>query len=74
MSDYNARVLALEKFGMQAAGRLAETHKELFLSIPVKDAFEKIVALTRMRDEIEPPNSEQEAYKNPREFTCRDAI
>jgi hypothetical protein len=63
MSDYNARVLALEKFGMQAAGRLAETHKELFLSIPVKDAFEKIVALTRMRDAIEPPKSEQEAYK-----------
>jgi hypothetical protein len=63
MSDYNTRVASLEKFGMQAADRLAETHKELFLSIPVKDAFEKIVALTRMRDDIEPPKSEQEAYK-----------
>jgi hypothetical protein len=62
MSDYNTRVAALEKYGMRAADRLAEAHKELFLSIPVKDAFEKIVALTRMRDTIEPPQNEQEAY------------
>jgi hypothetical protein len=62
MSDFNLRVQAFAKHGMNACDRLAENHKELFLSISVRDAFEKIVALTRMRDTIEPPRSEQEAY------------
>jgi hypothetical protein len=62
MSDYNERMAALGKFGMNACDRLAEKHKELFLSIPVQDAFEKIVAITRMRDTIEPPRNEEEAY------------
>jgi hypothetical protein len=63
MSDYNVRVAAFAKFGMSACDRITETHKELFLSIPVEDAFQKIVALTRMRDEIEPPRNEQEAFE-----------
>jgi hypothetical protein len=62
MSDYNQRVKALARFGMGACDRLAEKHKELFLSIPVEDAFEKIVAVTRMDDTIEPPKNEDEAY------------
>jgi len=62
MSDFNVRVQAFATYGMGACDRLAEKHKELFLSIPVEDAFQKIVALTRMRDNLEPPRSEQEAY------------
>jgi hypothetical protein len=63
MSDYDTRIRALEKYGMQAAGKLVSDHKELFLSVSEKDAFEKIVALTRLRETIEPPASEDEAYK-----------
>jgi hypothetical protein len=61
MSDYDKRVLAFAKYGMGACDRFTQRHKELFLSIPEQDAFEKIVALTRMRD-IEPPRSEDEVY------------
>ena len=63
MNNYEARIAALERFGMQAAGKLVEDHKELFLSVSEKDAFEKIVALTRLRESIEPPTSEEGAYK-----------
>ncbi len=62
MSDYNVRVAAFAKHGMAASDRLAEKHKALFLSVPVETAFEQIVALTRLRDSIEPPTNESEAY------------
>jgi hypothetical protein len=62
MSDFNVRVQAFAKHGMAASDRLAERHKALFLSVPVETAFEQIVALTRLRDSIEPPADEAAAY------------
>jgi hypothetical protein len=62
MSDYNVRVAAFAKHGMAASDRLAERHKSMFLGVSVENAFEQIVALTRLRDSIEPPADEQAAY------------
>lgn len=61
MSTYDERVAGMGKFG-PAAGRLVIAHKDLFRVIPEKDAFEKIVALIRLRDTIELPANDQEAY------------
>jgi len=62
MSTYNERVTAFAKFGMNASDRLAEKYKPLFLSVSVEEAFQKIVALTRMRETLEAPRSEEQAY------------
>src|SRR5271170_4632474 len=60
MSDYDARVGAFAKYGMNAIDRLVQDNAELFLSIEEKDAAEKIVALTRLRSDL--PAPEDEAY------------
>jgi hypothetical protein len=61
MSDYNARVRGLAKCG-NAAGQLVGRHRQLFFSIPEEETFQKIVAVIRTDDSIEPPQTEEEAY------------
>jgi hypothetical protein len=62
MSTYDERVAGMGKFG-PAASRLVPAHKALFqTAISEKDTFEKIVALIRLRDTIELPANDEEAY------------
>jgi hypothetical protein len=62
MSNYDERVGAFAKYGMDAIDRLVRDHAELFLTVDQKDAVEKIVAVTRLRSDIPAPTSADEAY------------
>ena len=61
-TPYENKIRAFQTYGMEAAGKLAQDNAELFLSIPEEDAFKKVVALTRLRDDIPTPRSTAEAY------------
>jgi len=61
MSNYQERIEAFTRYS-NAAAVLKDDNSELFLSIDVKEAFSKVAALMRVRDSIESPTSEDEAY------------
>jgi hypothetical protein len=61
MSTFQERVNGLSRCG-NAASKLAEDHKQLFFSIPVEETFQKIVAVIRTDQTINPPQNEDEAF------------
>jgi hypothetical protein len=61
MSTYDERIAAFTKFA-NAAKTLLDDYAELFLSLDVQDTFSKVRAIVNLRDTIEPPQNEQEAY------------
>jgi len=61
MNDFNARVASLGKCA-GAAAKVVQKHRQLFHSIPEQETFEKIVAVIRTDDNIEPPKNEEEAF------------
>jgi len=63
MTDFTERINGFTKFGPGAVDKLVDDFSELFLSISEKEVFEKIAALTRIREEIEVPRSVADAYR-----------
>jgi hypothetical protein len=59
--SYQDRIDAFTKHA-RAAETLANENTELFLSVDVRDAFSKVRSLINIRESIEPPQTEQEAY------------
>jgi hypothetical protein len=62
MSDYQERVDAFAIFGPGAITRAFADHSELLLSISERDASEKIVSALRLRNDLDVPRNEDEAY------------
>jgi hypothetical protein len=62
MSDYISRVNAFAKYGSACVEQFVNDFGELFLSLSEQEVFEQIAAITRLRDDISPPLSVQDAY------------
>jgi|SRR5580704_3097128 hypothetical protein len=62
MSDYQERVDAFAVFGPGAITRAFADHSELLLSISERDASEKVVSALRLRNDLDVPRNEDEAY------------
>jgi len=63
MSNYMDRVNAFARFGPDAVYKFVNDFGELFLSISEQEVFERIAAETRLRDDIEVPQSAEDVYR-----------
>jgi len=63
MSNYIDRVNAFARFGPDAVYKFVNDFGELFLSISEQEVFEQIAAETRLRDDIEVPQSGDDVYR-----------